>query len=150
MSKLLPWIAVLLCLAFIFALSHQPAAVSNHLSTGITEVVVKYIEKVAPRAEFDAISVNRAIRKMAHFAAYFALALLLMFTLGRRGMCVDRAAGLTLLLCVLYAALDEFHQLYVPGRGAQVKDVLIDGAGAGAVILLYTVIGRLRHRAHSD
>ena len=28
------------------------------------------------------------------------------------------------------ARSDEFHQLFVPGRGAQVKDVLIDTAGA--------------------
>lgn len=30
-----------------------------------------------------------------------------------------------------YAISDEVHQLFVPGRGRQVKDVIIDSAGAG-------------------
>ena len=36
--------------------------------------------------------------------------------------------------CVfLYAASDEFHQIFVPTRTAQVSDVFIDTAGGAAV-----------------
>ena len=38
--------------------------------------------------------------------------------------------AIALVVCILFAISDEFHQLFVPGRGAQVKDVLIDTAGA--------------------
>lgn len=38
--------------------------------------------------------------------------------------------ALAWILAVLYAATDEFHQLFVPGRGAWIVDVGIDGAGA--------------------
>ena len=31
---------------------------------------------------------------------------------------------------MLYAISDEVHQLFVPGRGGQVKDIVIDSAGA--------------------
>ena len=41
---------------------------------------------------------------------------------------------LALVICVLCAMLDEFHQLFVPGRAAQVKDVIIDSIGAIAGI----------------
>lgn len=34
-----------------------------------------------------------------------------------------------------YAASDEWHQRFVPGRHGQVSDVLIDGLGAAAVML---------------
>ncbi|WDC84212.1 VanZ family protein [Caloramator sp. mosi_1] len=34
------------------------------------------------------------------------------------------------LICFVYAASDEFHQYFVPGRGPRVKDVLIDSLGA--------------------
>ena len=32
-------------------------------------------------------------------------------------------------LCMLYAAGDEFHQYFVPGRAAQLSDVAIDAMG---------------------
>lgn len=37
---------------------------------------------------------------------------------------------MALLISVLYAMTEEFHHFYVPGRGALVRDVLIDSAGA--------------------
>lgn len=42
----------------------------------------------------------------------------------------------------IYAASDEIHQLFVPGRHGCVKDVFIDVAGAIAVVLI--VLVRLR------
>jgi VanZ family protein len=39
-------------------------------------------------------------------------------------------------LCLLYAAGDEFHQSFIPGRGPQIRDVCIDFAGALTGILL--------------
>jgi VanZ family protein len=35
-----------------------------------------------------------------------------------------------LLICLLTSIFDEFHQLYVPGRSAEIRDVLIDLAGS--------------------
>ena len=53
---------------------------------------------------------------------------------------------MALLICVLYAVSDEVHQIFVPGRGAEVKDVLIDSAGASVGVLMYLVISRLRKK----
>lgn len=44
--------------------------------------------------------------------------------------------------CILYAASDEFHQLFVPGRAGLITDVCIDSAGALLGILLF--LGALR------
>jgi VanZ family protein len=35
------------------------------------------------------------------------------------------------LFAALYAATDETHQIFVPGRNASVRDVLLDTFGAG-------------------
>jgi VanZ family protein len=43
------------------------------------------------------------------------------------------AVGLT----VLYAATDEFHQRFTPGRSPSVYDVLIDAVGAGLGLALW-------------
>ncbi|MDH3980911.1 MAG: VanZ family protein, partial [Gammaproteobacteria bacterium] len=44
-------------------------------------------------------------------------------------------------LTALYGVLDEFHQSFVPGRNADVLDVLADASGAllGAGLLFFTV-----------
>jgi VanZ family protein len=55
-------------------------------------------------------------------------------------------AGLTLAIVFLYAASDEFHQLFVPTRTAHVTDVFIDTAGGAAGLLAFWLIGRWRKR----
>ena len=41
------------------------------------------------------------------------------------------------LLGTFYAASDEFHQLFVPGRSGQVTDVLIDSAGVLVGVVVF-------------
>jgi VanZ family protein len=41
-----------------------------------------------------------------------------------------------ILIVAGYAALDEFHQSFVPGRTAAVTDVLLDTSGGAAAQLL--------------
>ena len=70
------------------------------------------------------------LRKAAHMAEYAILGALLLRALGRAELAV--AAG------VAYAATDELHQHFVPGRHAAFRDVAIDAAGvlAGVVLLV--------------
>lgn len=35
-----------------------------------------------------------------------------------------------LVICAVYAATDEFHQLFVDGRGFQFSDIFLDFCGA--------------------
>ncbi|WP_216831392.1 VanZ family protein [Alkalihalobacterium elongatum] len=143
MKKILPWTAVILWMALIFYLSHQPATVSNDLSTGITEVIVETVEKVAPNMEFDIGAFNHLVRKNAHFIAYFILGILVMNALRYSHLPLLRKVGLALLICILYAISDEVHQIFIPGRSGEVRDVLIDTAGASVGIGLYLAVGRL-------
>ncbi len=53
-----------------------------------------------------------------------------------------KTAGISLLISMLYACTDEFHQHFVPGRSCEVRDALIDTAGALIGIL---VLGILMH-----
>lgn len=53
---------------------------------------------------------------------------------------------LALAATAAYAATDEFHQLFVPGRSGQLKDVLIDTAGGALGLGLLALILYLKRR----
>ena len=137
--KTIPWLLVILWMALIFYLSHQPATKSNRLSKGATEMIVETVEKVVPKVDVNKRSFNHILRKNAHFLAYLVLGILVANGLRSSGVVGYRSIGLALLICVLYAVSDEVHQLFVPGRGGQVKDVIIDSTGAVVGILLRTL-----------
>jgi VanZ family protein len=136
---MIPWIAVILWMAIIFILSSQPAVESSKLSTGLTNNGIKVIEQVKPDAKFNFIVFERIIRKNAHFFVYLVLSILIMNALKKSGVRGYRCVIGTLLICILYAASDELHQVFVAGRRAQVSDVIIDSAGSTLGILLVTV-----------
>ena len=49
--------------------------------------------------------------------------------------------AMSILLSLLYACTDEIHQIFVPGRSAQFRDVLIDTLGASfGIIITYLTI----------
>lgn len=128
--KIVSWAAVIVWMAIIFNLSGQVAEESDQLSTGITEIFVRTIEKFAPDIHLDMESFHHLVRKNAHFIAYLVLGILTANACGQSGINGCRRLIASLLLCVLYAASDEVHQLYIPGRSGEARDVIIDSAGA--------------------
>ncbi len=65
------------------------------------------------------------VKKGAHVTEYAILGWLIQRALDQR-----RAWWQSWLIAVAYAATDEFHQSFVPGRNARVTDAMIDGVGA--------------------
>ena len=137
---LISWAAVILWMAFIFALSAQPREQSNQLSVGITEKIVDAVERAVPDREIDIERFNVVVRKNAHFFAYLVLGVLLANGFKVAGFNGLKVYVWAVIFCILYAVSDEVHQLFVPGRGGQVRDVIIDTAGGAVGIFIY---GRL-------
>ncbi|MBE3102527.1 MAG: VanZ family protein [Firmicutes bacterium] len=146
MNKIISWAAVIIWMVLIFNLSSQVAEQSNQLSTGITEAIVKTIEKIAPNVEFDISGFNHIVRKNAHFFAYLVLGILVLNAFRRNEIYGYKNVILAIIVCILYAASDETHQLFVPGRGGQVRDVIIDSTGAGVGIVINLVFTRIVKR----
>jgi len=69
--------------------------------------------------------------KLLHFCYYGVMAFLLAHGVGRTWW------GIALLLVPLIGALDEWHQLYVPGRDSSVWDWVADVAGAAVALYVY-------------
>ena len=86
--------------------------------------------------------VDYYIRKLAHFVEYALLGFLVagFIIVGN----VKRRENLLLFLVAwfigtLYAASDEYHQLFVPGRSGQFSDVLLDSCGVLTGVFFYNM-----------
>ncbi|MFF2446501.1 VanZ family protein [Neobacillus sp. NPDC058068] len=133
----LPWIIVLLWMLLIFKLSAQPATHSDQLSRGVTAVVVETVKQITPVTDVTVDRLDHIVRKNAHFFIYLILAIWVVNALLRSRIAGLKGFFLAMAICVLYAISDEFHQVFVPGRGPGAKDVLIDSAGALVGIGIY-------------
>ena len=71
-----------------------------------------------------------------HFLIFFLFAIFLIGSIKNPGK--DTTIAL-ILLSLWYAATDEFHQLFVPGRVASAKDWAIDGLGILTANILYFI-----------
>lgn len=77
------------------------------------------------------------IRKLFHFSE-FAILLFLLFksiSLLKEWM-FAKTLGWAAIFSILYAAMDELHQLSIPGRNGSIRDVVIDIFGILVACLL--------------
>ncbi|MBQ4119242.1 MAG: VanZ family protein [Clostridia bacterium] len=149
-------ILLVLWMGFIFYMSAQPAEVSSEISGSVIEIIA---EKVYPNfAELSSVEKTEVVasfqfvaRKSAHIIAFAVLGVLsfLSFVSYRRLRFSVRML-LSALLCLLYAASDEYHQRFVSGRSCELRDFLLDAAGIiGAILiclLLVKIIPPLRRK----
>ncbi|BEP30309.1 VanZ family protein [Helicovermis profundi] len=140
---IISWTLVLLWMGVIFAFSSQLATDSGHLSNGITKFIIGIIKKILPGDSFDIRLFEHYVRKLAHFTVYFVLGIFTMNAFSTIKIKGKKQIVYVLVLCALYALTDEFHQIFVPGRGPAIKDVLIDTGGAGFGILVYIIIYKI-------
>ncbi len=117
----LRWIPAFLLMLGIFVLSSIP---SNSMpSFGILDLLVK---------------------KGSHMLGYGLLTLAFLYGLNKND---SKVQGVAILLAVLYALTDEWHQSYVPGRFGSFWDVGIDGVGSLLSVFLnrkYSLFDKLK------
>jgi VanZ family protein len=137
------------------------AAVISSFSTGAfttehtSRVIVPILHWLLPSATPETLSsIHHVIRKCGHVTEYFILSWLIMRSLrAEKKEFGLRWALIVILIVAAYAALDEFHQSFVPGRGAAVSDVLLDtsgGAAAQLVIALFVVCSGVRRKRQME
>jgi VanZ family protein len=71
--------------------------------------------------------------KLKHFSAYSILAFLLslnLFFQEKWEYASKNYLAYTLMICILYGAFDEIHQLFVPNRSAEFLDWFADISGS--------------------
>lgn len=83
--------------------------------------------------------------KLVHALAFGVLALSWFWALGPLAGSLVKVAVAAALVAVLWGAIDEWHQSYVPSRTCDVFDALADAGGAAtAVVAAAWIAGRAR------
>ncbi len=80
-------------------------------------------------------------------ATEYAILDSLLFLWLRTRMPARRALAVALLLSILFAASDEWHQTFVRGRDGNARDACIDTAGACVATLVYGIKTRRAERS---
>ena len=133
--------AAVLWMIVIFSFSAKVSEDSEEMGRSVgmligKAVIKEYKEWPGKRQAAFAAKIDYPVRKAAHASEYAILGILL------TGVILDirkpwkRQLPACFLIGAVYAASDEFHQLFVPGRSGQIRDVMIDSAGVAAGIIL--------------
>ena len=118
------------------------------LSASHTSVLLRVFLWIFPQAsEATLATIHFLLRKAGHFTEYAILALLVAraFRSSTRGLLRTRWVSVSLLLVVVYALGDEFHQSFVPSRTASIYDSMIDTFGGLTALVFLTI---RKHRTH--
>ena len=133
LAAFLFWSLTAALMIFIFYMSAQTSAQSSEISGGLIEEIAHIINKNYPNLDDVAKvafieSLQDIVRTLAHFCEFSLLGFLgfysMYFTLiGKKILLWSTFMGW------IYSLSDEIHQLFVPGRAFQIKDILVDWSG---------------------
>ncbi len=130
----------------IFFMSAQTAEVSTEQSGGFIEQIAgifvnNYDDLDASRQQQIVANYQYFVRKSAHFCIYMLLSISAsMFIDTFKYISNTYRKAISFLICIIYAASDEIHQFFVPGRSCQVFDILVDSMGVLCGIIILTVV----------
>lgn len=135
----------------IFGFSNQNAETSSGLSRKVTNFVVEIIPSIKnmpePEKENVVDRVESIVRKIAHYSIYTLVGVLLMGLMSTYKIKEFDRIAVSLIIGVIYASTDEIHQVFVPGRGPLITDVILDSMGVLTgiciALLAYKVICKM-------
>jgi len=122
-------------MAAIFFFSSQSAEESGGLSGSVVRWIMEplwrwFAPAGAELPETLLFALEVVLRKCAHLFVFFVFGFCVANTVRQATGDIRRVFWVSLGWCSAYAAFDELHQLFVPGRSGMWLDWLIDTAGA--------------------
>lgn len=133
----------------IFGFSAQDAEQSGSLSMRISESAMEFLNSLVGGrwsrqfVEELAVYFEHPMRKLAHFGEYMCMGVLVFLIWSQWMKRGKRLYLLTVIWVFVSGALDEFHQLFVPGRWGSFADVCLDTCGGAFGLLLCVIVGKL-------
>ena len=155
MKKCLYWLPAVCWMILIFTLSSQSYAkqdIRPFLKENIPQtLVIEHLGDVKVRYSGKEISIETKgvpafleffIRKGAHIFVFMVLSIVIQWAVqktwnGRKGRYV-----IPFVLALLFAASDEFHQIFTPNRTPKLEDIGIDMVGIWIGLLIMFAINQ--------
>ena len=150
MIKRIIWTGItILWMVVIFSFSAKPAVQSTEMSTSVGKMICRifvhdFSSWSEEKQEELAAKIDHPVRKCAHASEYALLGALVLLTACTYVKMSPKTVMAAVVISILYAASDEFHQKFVPGRSCQFTDVLIDSAGVLAGVLFVIVCYKIK------
>ena len=124
MKKKINLLLIILWMILIFVMSSFNANDSANQSN----IIVHFLSQLFNINNLELLSF--IVRKLAHFSEYLSINILIYY------YCLK--FNLSSLIVLFYAIRDEIHQIFIPGRSCQIRDVIIDLLGTiCGIIILY-------------
>ena len=137
----------------IYKLSSMNTSNSNGKSTNIISIFIEDTLEVTNKygitsshpnnSKLDRASslLNKPLRKVIHATVYFVLAFVIIFIVN---LFFDNkkyivSSIITIILSLIFASLDEYHQTFVVSRDGSFWDCIIDTLGAGLACFIYVL-----------
>lgn len=133
-NKVLNIILLIIWLAVIFMFSSD-----NYNETMNKSSKLSFITNIICKNDDCKTTATLIIRKVAHFTEYFVLAVLILNVIKDYKAINYKLLLLTFIICLLYAASDEWHQTFVDGRVGTYKDVIVDSLGSLTYLIIYKI-----------
>lgn len=138
-------VLAILWMAIIFSFSAKDADESTKESNAVgmflgSIVYPDFEEWTEDEQQAFAEKWDHPVRKCAHMTEYAILGFFLVGAGYDGREKFRRVIGRTLGIAALYAATDELHQYFVPGRACMFTDVCIDSVGALLGILFAAIV----------
>lgn len=124
-----------LMICFIWGNSLIPGEGSGNLSLQVLNIVNTTFSSI----EIKEVS-HYIIRKAAHFTEHMCLGICLLVTLRAYTKNIIKNICNVLFIGLLVPVIDEFIQLFIDGRGGEIKDVIIDFSGVLTGVIVTVVI----------
>ena len=131
----------------VFLFSNQPAVDSADTSTGVTETIINFFthNSLSEEEKVELLGkLHPIIRKLAHYTLYTIGGFLIINYINTYDNSEKRKIIYSICIGIIYACTDEFHQLFVEGRGGQIRDVLIDSLGVITGVCIFLCIKKQR------
>ena len=140
--KVVKIILIIIWMITVFRFSNQGGTESSSTSAKVTKVIVDVVvnDKKEENKVQIANKIEKVVRKFAHYTIYTIGGFLIMNYAYTTDKTKKQQILGSLLFGAFYAATDEVHQYFVPGRSARLFDVGIDSLGVMTGILIYIAL----------
>ena len=129
-KKRISLVLLIIWMIIIFIMSSFDADASSSQSG----LIVNFISSIFNIKNIELLSF--IVRKLAHFMEYFILGILFVRVI----INYNKKIYLAYIFGIMYACLDEFHQLFVSGRSGQIFDIFVDCTGLILGIIITNII----------